>query len=69
MSPPQENPLAKALAITSATILMPGSSSCQLESRCWADMSWAIGSGRGRDERCGKDADGDSVQFTYAVKL
>jgi hypothetical protein len=39
MSPPQENPLAKALAMTSASIFMLGSPSCQLESSLWAEMS------------------------------
>jgi hypothetical protein len=38
-SPPHENPLAKALAITSATILIPGSSPFQLSRRRCADMS------------------------------
>jgi hypothetical protein len=38
-SSPQENPLAKAPAMTSATILRPGSSSFQLESKRCADMS------------------------------
>ena len=38
-SPPQENPLANALAITSATILIPGSSPFQLSRRRCADMS------------------------------
>jgi hypothetical protein len=38
-SPPHENPLAKALAMISATIFIPGSSSFQFSSNRCAEMS------------------------------
>src|ERR1700722_8559677 len=51
-SPPHENPLAKALAITSATILIPGSSSYQLSSNRWARYVRTVSIRNACDQRC-----------------